>query len=217
MRPTGRLSTLHGAFQSRLARIRVKIGRLLDPNVAWNHADLLVSFAAIELHSAWAVFSRNFFLSLIQRPISLTGKHIGVSSAIRTNQDGLRAAIRVCKPKIILANPDGPWSPQEEPPWFSSNTITASCAAIGASNITEVRAAFSIPQTIFRDLATFRNFYGHRNENTAARATNLAARYAVPRTPHPTNLLRTRKPGSPNSILFNFFDEARIAAEIMCR
>lgn len=219
MRPSGQLRDLHTSFQQRLARTRAKtVAAFAGKNSpAWWALDTALCYAVLEIHSSWTTFSRSYFLSEVRSAQTLSGGRITIAPAITDDRAALVAAITRCKGPRATPGPTQRIGHREEPHWFTPANLTNSSAAISASNYANMLAAFSTPSTVFRDLPTFRNFYAHRNFETAELATDLASRYSLPRPTHPTLLLNTPAAGRSQTILFDFMDELRITAELLCR
>ncbi len=106
---------------------------------------------------------------------------------------------------------------RDEPTWHDPLRLLRGCQNLGTSHLGKVRKAFSTRSSVFYDLPTCRNFYAHRNEDTAAKVLNLGlSSYSIGGKAHPSEVLAARAPGRPQSLILDFADEIRIAMQDLC-
>ena len=78
---------------------------------------------------------------------------------------------------------------------------------VALSNLAQLTAALALPYAVIDDLPTARNFYAHRNPETAAKIKRKMARYVMPTQAHPTDVLRRSVLGRPVSVLEEWLEE----------
>jgi hypothetical protein len=162
----------------------------------------------------WFVFSRTYFLSCVLSPLRENGTHVTCNSSIRTFNDAINQA------KIAIN-----WRRQYEPPWGKTQIFIDSYNAIGCSNHQDIQNAFYIQISnnqydVFEDLPKFRNFYAHRNEDTANEALKIARHYSIPTIPannHPTKMLLQPTYRRPQScLILDWIDDIINTVDLLC-
>lgn len=121
--------------------------------------------------------------------------------------------MQIHKPHVFQK---GRWDRRDEPAWHDPNIFIRSCGAVGCSNYQDILAAFSVQAKAFDFLPVFRNFYAHRNEQTARRAINIAHEYSIVPHYHPTQILSSTAYGRPQSLLLDWIDEIIFVIEFLC-
>jgi hypothetical protein len=61
-----------------------------------------------------------------------------------------------------------------------------------------------------------RNFYAHRNDQTARAAKEIARHYTIAGLDHPTQILSTPAYGRPQVLILDWIDELTIIVEFLC-
>jgi len=166
--------------------------------------DQAVAFIAIELSNIWAGFSRSLFFSSCQGARTVAGSRVAMTVDLRDRLDAEFFAAQTAGNRKAAR---GLIRPRDEPDWKQSSTLTRLLSGAGASNLTQVAAAVSIPGRVLQDLTTIRNFYGHRSEGTAQKARNKARFYGAAPDLHPTQLCLTIAPGRPQPVLSDWISE----------
>jgi hypothetical protein len=77
---------------------------------------------------------------------------------------------------------------------------------MGASNYPVILTALSLPARAFTELPVFRNFYAHRNKDTAAQVAGLARSHLISPKLHPSEVLAARA-GGPNNLVSQYSSE----------
>src|SRR5690606_6596746 len=115
-----------------------------------------------------------------------------------------------------VPNSSGIWNRRDEPDWNSSRTLITLCTMIGCSNLADITAAFSSGSRVLLDLPAFRNFYGHRNEQTQSAAMQLASHYGISATMRPSTILLTRGLGRGLPLIVDWIDDLDFTIEYLC-
>jgi hypothetical protein len=174
--------------------------------------DIVATYVAMEALNAWALFSRSFYLSCALG----TRTELNERVVVATVTDHIGFAIKHFK-KSAKPNSSGTWHRRDEPTWHDPNVLMTVCKSLGCSIQSELEAAFSLRQTVFKNLPVLRNFFAHRNEETSRAARNIGPQYTLPTSLPPAELLLAVSPGGYASLILTWLDEMRITAEIICR
>ena len=206
---TQNLRTLALSEIRRLERWSVQVEQRSSTDV---HADMFVSHTVIGLHNWWSSFCRTYFLSVS------TGTKIGRRTtttvpALKTHADALLAA-------VAYVNRGKPWfkcpatvSRREEPTWYDAPTLAGLVGALQCTEQNTAQGALGFIARTAVDLTIIRNFYAHRNDDTARKVQPIARRYLLPASTHPTHLLLARAPRRPQRILSDWLDDIRFVVD----
>ena len=212
MRSHPDLEKLTNAAARRLLLLRAIADECTGPVTPESERKLAV--VAIEAVNLWALFSRSFYLSCFLSGRRRSGSRVALSLArIGNKRDAIRFSIQELKPK--LKNKSS-WRMREEPAWRRPDTLLKLFARGGASNLPQVQSAFGYSTRVFEELPVLRNFYAHRNEETAKLSVNVARSLGVPSSSRPSEILSARLPGRPQNVLCDYLDDMRIVAELLC-
>ena len=212
MQRVKRLRKLRLALRWRLKRLEDKLNGI--GSRPRSERDLAVAYVTIEALNTWVLFARSFYLSCAIGARTERNKRASLAAPAGTSHLG--AAVTLYK-KSAKPNQLGQWHRRDEPPWHDPNVLMTVCKNLGCSVQNELEAAFSMQQTVFRDLPVFRNFFAHRNQGTSTAARNLAPLYTLPTYLSPTDLLMSTSPGAYGPLLVVWLDEIRITADFICR
>jgi len=210
MRPTRQLRKLARSALRQLAGFEYRV-RSISPTIR-PRDERELALTAIDLHNLWALFSRQYFLSCAIETWSSSGTRIfpqavtfpSLKHALAFACDEVRGGRRRIKWRKGV-----PVIPREEIVWHRPTNILRLSSAAAFSNLRQIHAAFSIQTRVFDDLRDVRNFFAHRNANTAATVRVVAARYSLPSRIKPAVLLRSVEPGVPFVILRRWIIDIR--------
>ncbi len=219
MRPSKYLIKLQKTAINKVHRLK----RLLE-NVptfsSSNEIEVCLTYVTIETLNTWSNFSRSFYLSCTLHPKTVNGNRVTTLLRTANFNDAIGQVIPLYKNRA-RPNLQGLWHRRDEPTWHDRSTIIGVCTNIGCSNITDISNGLSGGQTFLTHLPVFRNFYGHRNQQTENAAMQLAPRYGIPATLRPSDILRqfpisgTSTP-STSILLLQWLDEIEITIEYLC-
>lgn len=209
------LAELKRDLLCRLVKYHERIGTFphLQPS---SKIDALMGSVVIDSFNAWAEFSRAFYFALLERPRTSKGIVVYIANkSIQTRRDASLAIIRKLRSYVLKRNPNGPWNRIEEPAWADPNTLLDGVLLLQASNVAEVSSALAKPAP-FQDLRLVRNFYAHRNPETATRAVRVGAQYSILGKRHPTEILLSFAHGQSQALILDWLDQMRRAAVGCC-
>ena len=191
------------------------------PTVPDKSHDRLVAFAVIETLNTWAAFCRSFYLSCVFRAERANGTRVtlGKETHIVTRDQAIEFAVLTTRGQTYVKNHKGPWKWRDEPNWYDPRVITALSPRLALSNLAQIQAAFGIPTAVFSEMPVFRNFFAHRNQDTASRVrTVIAANYTAfgfSKRTTPSVFLCARIPGRPQNVLADYIDDIRNVTALM--
>jgi hypothetical protein len=85
------------------------------------------------------------------------------------------------------------------------------------SNLVSIQNAFAYQTTAFDDLRTVRNFFAHRNEETASKVVAVARKNGISPWFRPADAICSRAFSRPQSLVADWLDDIRVAIEALCR
>lgn len=212
MQPVDRLPRLTRLAHKRLIYLSGLVQTI--PILDWQEADRILSFAAIETLNLWSEFIRSYYLSCIFGAEKGDGTKVKTAVRVgRTVATAIDFSVRKLRPSLRHRPP---WRRRDEPTWYEPETLIVLSRELGCSNFKEITAAFSYPTRAFADLPKFRNFFAHRNEETARKAVERAIFYGLSPKLRPGEILASIAPGRPQSVLDDWIDDLREIAALLC-
>lgn len=189
MRPSSRLDHLADTAARRVLALRQLI---LDREISvhnWTPADQrVVAYSVIEAANLWEGYCRAFYISTTTlKAREISGQRVSIEPAqpIRSVDDAITIAVHRVDPG--LRSRSGPWEPREEPDW--SGQLGACLAEVKASNLPKLKRAVGFQPEARNDLRTFRNFFAHKGQGSAAKVNALPRKYGVKGDPLPVDFL----------------------------
>lgn len=211
MQQVVRLGRLERVAILRALRLRVLLEPCVPPLTV--EQERLVSYVTIEALNLWSSFARAYYLSSVLGAKTNAGTKVAVHGQVfRAPGDALGYAIKLLRPH---AGP-GPWKRRDEPTWHDPQTLLKVYQALSASHLSDVQNAFSYPTLVFARLPTVRNFFAHRNEETARKAAQVARTYGLSPRLRPSDVLCTKLPGRPQAIAADWIDDLCSVISLLC-
>ena len=109
--------------------------------------------------------------------------------------------------RLRRKQPEGKVTRRDEPTWHSRREVLKVGRIVALSNLPQLQTALALPSAVIEDLPTVRNFYAHRNCETAVKVRKLMGGYVMPTQTHPTEFLRRSVLGRPVSVLEEWIEE----------
>lgn len=213
MRPAREITRLEEAAVRRCDRL---IGFANTCSLPINTGtDRNVAYITIETLNLWGSFTRAYYLSCVIGARDKSGVRIAVNSRIAPNPAGaLVYAIHKYRPS--LRKSVGPFQRRDEPAWHDLAVFHTLVREIGSSTLHHVDAALSYSPLVFRHLVVCRNFFAHRNQDTASKVRSITRMYLVSPTLRPSEFLLNSQPRRPQPILLDWLDGVRDTISIVC-
>jgi len=215
MKPVRHFGKLRTTGTRRLRKIR-KIAAGAVVTYSPEH-DRELAWATVELLNLWSEFCRAYFLSCLRCARLESGQRVLCSNVatIPTFEQAIIALARNMGNK--QAGKYGKLRRRDEPTWHQPSCLLRGCKDLGTSHLVKVQSAFSTGSSVFRELPTYRNFYAHRNEDTAQKVLRSGlSSYGIGGKAHPYEVLSARAAGRPQSLILDFIDDTRLAIEFLC-
>jgi len=203
------VEALRRRTKARLTGFRSALGgvRRLSPG----DADAWAAFITIESLNLWAEFTRDYLRCALRHDRTRSGKLLTTKFRRGTP---LEAALRQI-PSVLRSNPQSPLRRRNEPAWHFRKMFLKTVRLAGLSTVTQVEAAFALPVRFTEDLHIARNFFAHRNLETATQVRNLGPRYSILRVGHPCDLILGTEPGRPVVVLEDWLAEVEMVVDHM--
>ena len=211
MRPVRHLEKLRKVASRRCVYLKSLVAYLRPP--IGSREDRLVAYTCIEALNLWGSFSRSFYISVALGVIDCSGIRVRASSRQRAPSDAINIAVTRMRSG---RRGSGPWTQRDEPTWHDPRTLIVLFTHLSTSNLNTVQSALSYQTNVFRMLPTFRNFFAHRNEETAGKIKNRARNLGVSPTLRPCEILCTSQPGRSQHVLSDWLDDLRVVINLMC-
>lgn len=208
MRPCTDFAKLSEAATFRIRRLRAAVSEHATPSASRSELDRHVGRAVIDAQNTWSNFARSYLLSYLGSPRRKRGDRVALGNLAANNPGTLlHIATKACRGTTAAA----PVDRRDEPSWHDTATFLRICNELAPTNLDDIRAALSMQTRVFADLPTFRNFYAHRNEESAAKAVGLAKRhYLISGVRHPTEALMKSASNRPQPLLLDWLDEMEV-------
>jgi hypothetical protein len=205
---------LNRSAHRRLARIKAIAKHSTSGSSFDARIDRDIGFAVVEIQNLWTNFSRAYLVCcVVGAKRKSTGRVTLADATITTPGAMIHAAAKVARGPHAAA----PTSRREEPSWHEVRILLKTCESIQCSHLADVQRALSLQTRVFSDLPVFRNFYAHRNEETAERALNLAQRqYLITKAKTPTEAITSRVRRRPQPLLLDWIDEMDTVMDLLC-
>ncbi len=203
MRQSSRIRRLRRSAVQRAVRLRTLAFPLVPP--VHNRVDRDIAYLTIETSNLWASFARSFYLSSVFCAKQDVGGRVKCATTFPSVKDAISFAVTTIQPRGA------------EPNWSDPGILLLLLRTIGASNYTNVKAAFSYSTTVFRDLPTMRNFFAHRDEGTARKTARVARSVGLSVHLRPSEILCSRSPGRPQNVITDWIDDVRNIIDLACQ
>jgi hypothetical protein len=214
MHASGSFFKLNFSAHRRLARLKAIAKSSVATSSFDARIDREIGFTVIEIQNLWTNFSRAYLICcVVGAKRASTGRVVLSDSTITTPGAMIHAAAKVARGPHAVP----PTSRREEPPWHEVRILLKTCESIQCSHLPDVQKALSLQTRVFSDLPVFRNFYAHRNEETADRALKLAQRqYLITRARTPTEAITSLVRRRPQPLLLDWIDEMDAVMGLLC-
>lgn len=219
------LPALESRLQARLSRLKLLMqtcGVAHGSNYA-AETGRKYSYIVIESMNCWVLFSRNFLISAALGAYTRNnGRVTSNFNRQSTLQDVIIDAAIFENPRLASSGRPTRIHPRQEPTWHDPAVITRLSTALGLSNSVTVSQALSLNATFMRDLPPIRNYFAHKNEDTAERVRQIGRQHGISgyagtssRKKTPIAVIASPALGRPQSILKDWIDEMATTASLM--
>jgi hypothetical protein len=215
------LAVLDSRLESRLSRLKYlyrSSGTAYTPEVG-----RMLAYIVMETMNCWVLFSRSFIVS----------SALGARTRNNGNVTSMFNRRSSANDVIIQATfTESPWlgrrgrptqiDRRQEPAWHDPAVIMRLSSALLLSNDSTITQALSLGATFARDLPPIRNYFAHKNEDSAERVRRIGRQYGISayagsslRKKTPALVITSSAPGRPQSILADWLDELETTASLI--
>lgn len=209
MRPTTDLAKLREAVNGRLRRIRrVTTAAAYAPA---GEASRSIAFGVVELDNLILGSMREFIVSSLRGARTASGHRISLNGQFSAS-NGVAAYVLSVVSAVGYANMGSPQTidRRNEVKIRDPKLIEKVLLHYNASNLSSVQIALSINTSLFRDIASVRNFYAHRNGDTWKKVRNQAQGIGALNIKHPDELMSHHLPSRPVTLFEDWLDDAEL-------
>lgn len=206
----GNVEALRRRSRLRLLRLR---SILRDSYSLLQHDAALAAaaFVSIDGLNLWSEFARSYLRFALRHDETRSGVPITTGFPRGTTLE--QALVQI--PSVLRRPPGATLTRLHEPAWHSRRSYLKTARLAGLSTLAQVEAALALPLRFTEDLPVARNFFAHKNSETAEKVRNLARRYSMARVKHPCDLVLGVAPGRPVVVLEDWLAEIEMVIEIM--
>lgn len=169
-----------------------------------------LTFFTLDLHNACKGFLRSYYVSSATGSWLSTGERSTSSLGFCSEDEAINFAVRF---KGQRGN--GPWRMRDEPAWHDIGMFLAIMNSSGCTTAKGANAAWSIGTATMEHLTWARNYFAHRNRETALRVKALYGAYKVASTTRPEELLVSRARARPQLVIEDWLDDLAAAIGLM--
>jgi hypothetical protein len=209
MRPTTDLAKLRSAFNGRVRHIRKVVAG------GWtgqrDECARALAFSVIELDNLVMGSLREFIISSLRGARTASGQRITVSGSFG-GADAVAAYVMSVVENVKFGHLGYPAviDRHREVKIRDPRLVERVLSNCHASNTISVQNALSLNTSLFSDIATVRNFYAHRNEDTWQKVRRQARNKGLLSIRHTDDLLAYQLPGRPVTLIEDWLDDAEL-------
>jgi hypothetical protein len=165
----------------------------------------LLAYLVIEAATLWLEYSKSYFFCSAMNAVDQGGSPIAHGEAFADRADALSFAVRVARPDVKGQTKN--FSPRQYPEWRDPSVIRKLLDAMHASNLAAWELGTGVQTRVTKDLPTMRNFFAHKNRESARRARELRRHYGLTQSLSPWELLAAVPPQSQQPLLREWLDD----------
>ena len=169
-----------------------------------------LTFLTIDLHNTCRSFLRAYYVASVTGAWLSSGQKATSPLGLRREIDAIDFAVTA---KGLKGS--GPWRMRDEPAWHDVDMFLRIMNMAGCSTAPGTNAAWSIGTSALEHLTAARNFFAHRNRETALRVRSLRSAYKISQLDRPEDLLLSRARDRPQTIIEDWLDDLATVIELM--
>jgi hypothetical protein len=170
-----------------------------------------LTFLAVDLHNACRTFLRAYYVASVTGAWLSTGQRATSRLEARSEVDAINFAVAA---KGVEGS--GPWRMRDEPAWHDIGMFLRILNLADCSTAPGTNAAWSIGTNALEHLTITRNYFAHRNRETAVKVRNLnSTTYKAGALDSPEELLIARGRNRPQLIVEDWLDDLQTVIELM--
>ena len=189
------------AFQ-RIHRLRLLAREVVVPLDSQSRRAL--AYVVIESSTIWLEYSKAYYFFSAMKALDRQGTRISHQQAFVDEDDALGYAINVARP-LVKRKPR--YSHRDHPDWRAPGVINKLLEAMKASSLSAWQLGMGMQSHAPSDVFTMRNFFAHKNEESAVKARRLRTHYGVTQNLSPCELLANVPPQSQQPLVREWLDD----------
>jgi len=205
------LTKLHDAAQYRLMRIKFRYTS--TSRLPREDHGLVISYVVLELDNLIISTLRQFTISSLRRARTVRGHRVSVNHDFGPEGEIGAYVLSILNTAKYNRHKPITIKREDEPTVRNPKETEKILMSCGASNLPSLQKALALNATVFRDIATVRNFYAHRNENTSTKVRNQARNIGIPVIRHPDELVKGVIIGRPVSVFEDWLTDTQLFFE----
>ena len=215
MRPVSDLSKLNDALISRLRHLRILYN--IGADISANRPEL-IPYSVIELDNLVLGAMRVLLISSVRNARTMSGVRVHSTLKYR-EEDKIGAFILAIVNNNAFIRMGSPIRIDRklEPTIRDPRTVQKIFLAAGLTNTPSLQSALALNTTLFTNLATFRNFYAHRNSDTWQKARRKAVDMGIYSANSVDGIMRSLMPGRAIRVYEDWLYDAELFFDQACR
>ncbi|BBX62271.1 hypothetical protein MSAS_14450 [Mycobacterium saskatchewanense] len=215
------LGVLASKLSQRVARLRQALNSQSNSYDA--KKGVYLGYIVIEAANAWSLYARSALVSSALGARTVSGYRVTSSRGRWPSEaDIIVDATLIAKPWLGRNGRPSSIARRDEPAWHDAYLLQSMWAGLQLSNAQSISQALSLGATFYADLPPTRNFFAHKNKDTASTVVDIARRYGIsPIIPFTArrrsvpDLVTSVPTGRPQSVIAEWLDELETTAELM--
>jgi hypothetical protein len=210
MRPVAELADATNWMQGKLLTARQD----LNIAIVVQGRDRLsaLSLLFVDLHNALRMFLRCYYLSSALGARDADGQPTTSKTGARNQHEAMGFAISAIRGSHVVS-----WTPRDEPTWHDIGIVIRLFNLAQCSNAGGFASAWSVGSRASEYLTITRNFYAHRQENTALKVRRVARAMQAPARGEPGEIALQRGAGRPQSLIEDWLDDIEVIVQLIPR
>jgi hypothetical protein len=169
-----------------------------------------LTFLTVDLHNYCRVFLRGYYVASATGAWLSTGQQATSPLGMKREIDAINFAVAA---KGLKGS--GPWRMRDEPAWHDVPMFLRIMNLSKCSTAPGTNAAWSIGTSSMLHLTFVRNYFAHRNRETAVRVKSLGSAYRLGQVNRPEDVLLSRARGRPQIVLEDWLDDLETVIKLM--
>jgi hypothetical protein len=212
MRVVSDLTKLHDAVQTRLSRLGGAFATISGRPP--EDRNFVIAACVIELDNLSMSAVRQFTVSSLTRARTVLGHRVTVNRTFGSEEE-ISAYLLSVLNSVAYARAGSPSAVKfdKEPKVRDPKDTEKVLISCGATNLPSLQNALALNVGLFRDVATIRNFYAHRNRDTFRKVRAKALNMGVATVKHTDELVQAHALGRPVSVFQDWLSDAQVFFE----
>jgi hypothetical protein len=202
LRRTPRVEQLSQAAFRRANRLRLLAREVVVPLDPRSRRTL--AYIVLEAGTLWLEYSKAYYFCSAMHAVDRHGTPISHQQTFADEAAAMSFAVSIARPDVSRTKN---FTHSQHPEWRDPGVIRKLLDAMQASNLAAWQLGIGVQSRVTRDLPTMRNFFAHKNRESAGRAHALRRHYGVTQSLSPWELLAVVPPQSQQPLVREWMDD----------